>query len=117
MEDVMDGPEDTLRLIATNDERFIQWALKVRPESLVASALDTKTFAMVRLGALLALEASVASYQSTVDTALTAGATAEEIVACLIAVGPVIGEARLVLTGSHLACAMGYDLDGIPEAQ
>lgn len=115
----MDGPEDTLRLIATNDERFIQWSLKVRPETLVASALDPKMFALVQLGALLALESPVASYKSTVDTALRAGATAEEIVACLVAVGPAIGAARLVLTGSHLACAMGYDLDGstVPQGE
>ena len=113
----MDGPEDTLRLIATNDEHFIQWALQVRPEGLVASALDPKTFALVRLGALLALESSVASYQATVDAALAAGATSEEIVACLVAVGPAIGEARLILTGSHLACAMGYELDGGSEVK
>jgi hypothetical protein len=40
-----------------------------------------------------------------------AGADDEELVGVLVAVGPAIGFARLVLVAPRLALAIGYDID------
>ncbi len=66
---------------------------------------------LVQLGALLALGASTTSLRATVDNAIVAGATEEEIVGVLIAIAPAVGLARVVAAAPKLALAIGYDLD------
>jgi len=58
------------------------------PGHVEASGLDPKSCALVRLGALVALDAGCVSYQWGVQWALAAGATADEIVGTLMAVAP-----------------------------
>ncbi|HET6686859.1 MAG TPA: carboxymuconolactone decarboxylase family protein [Jiangellaceae bacterium] len=104
-----------LRSLALNDEEFIDSVLSIRPEDVEASGLDPKAHALVRLGALLALDAAPASYQSVVGSALASGATVEEIVGVLIAVAPMVGIARIVSAAPELALAVGYDIDSALE--
>jgi alkylhydroperoxidase/carboxymuconolactone decarboxylase family protein YurZ len=101
--------------LALNDEEFIDSVLAMRPEDAEASGLDPKAHALVRLGALLALDAAPASYQSVVGAALAAGASVEEIVGVLIAVAPTVGIARIVSAAPELALAVGYDIDSALE--
>ena len=74
-------------------------------------ALDPKTGALVHLGALISLGASTTSYRLAVEGAYAAGATDEEIVAVLAAVGPAAGAARAVAAAPGLALALGYDVE------
>jgi alkylhydroperoxidase/carboxymuconolactone decarboxylase family protein YurZ len=104
-----------LRSLALNDEEFIDSVLAIRPKDVEASGLDPKAHALVRLGALLALDAAPASYQSVVGAALASGATVEEIVGVLIAVAPTVGVARIVSAAPELALAVGYDIDSALE--
>jgi 4-carboxymuconolactone decarboxylase len=80
------------------------------------AALDPKADALVRIGATLALGASRGACQSAVASALEAGACDEEIVATLIAVARVIGNARVVFAAPAIASALGYDIDGALES-
>lgn len=50
-----------------------------------------------------------------VDQAAAAGASSNEMVGVLIAVGPTIGLASLVACAPRLAAAIGYDLETDPE--
>ncbi len=70
---------------------------------------------MARLSALIALDAPVVSYQSTVIDALASGVTADEIVGTLIAVAPIVGLARVTSAAPAIALALGYDLDAAFE--
>jgi alkylhydroperoxidase/carboxymuconolactone decarboxylase family protein YurZ len=104
-----------LTRLALNDEVFVECLLEqgtVRPR---ASALDGRTSALVRLGALLALDAAPASYSSQVAMALASGATEDEIVEVLVAVTPSIGAARAVSAAPELALALGFDVDVMLE--
>lgn len=74
-------------------------------------ALTPKVDLLVRLGALLALGASATSIGATVQRALAAGASEQEIVGVLVAVAPAVGLARIVSSAPRLASAIGYDLD------
>ena len=109
--------EDTLRSLAINDQRFVRSVLRMTPHTVDVSRLDCKTHALVRLGALLALDAAFSSYQEDVEAALAAGATADEIVGTLVAVAPSVGLARVVSAASELALALGYDVEAALEAQ
>lgn len=108
--------EKALRDLAVNDERFVEDVLAMQLANIEASDLDPKTHALVRLGALVALDAAPASYQWNVGMALAAGATVDEIVGVLIAVAPTVGLARAVSAASELALAIGYDIDAALEA-
>ncbi len=108
--------EEKLRRLTLNDETFIESGLAIELEDTEASGLDSKTHALVRLGALLALNAAAASYQWNVRTALAAGATVDEIVGVLVAVAPITGVARVVAAAPNLAMAVGYDVDAALEA-
>jgi 4-carboxymuconolactone decarboxylase len=105
------GSERTLLSLALNDEPSVQTALMVEAEPEAGCALDPRTLALVRIGVFVSLNAAPASYGWSVDAALAAGATADEIVATLIAVAPVVGIARVVAAAPALASAIGYDID------
>ena len=107
---------ETLRSLALNDERFVDSVLGMGHDTVEVSGLDQKTHALVRLGAALAIDAAPSSYQSTIDMALAAGASIDEVVGTLIAVAPTIGLARVVSAAPELALALGYDLDAAFEA-
>jgi 4-carboxymuconolactone decarboxylase len=110
------GYEQKLRCLAVHDERFLESIFSTTEGNRSESELDPKIHALVRIGALLGLDAATASFQSDVDAALGAGASLEEIVGTLIAVAPTIGSARTVAQVRELALAIGYDVDaGLEE--
>jgi alkylhydroperoxidase/carboxymuconolactone decarboxylase family protein YurZ len=102
---------ETLRSLAISDEAFVESVLGMGHDTVEVSQLDPKTHALVRLGAAYAIDAAPSSYQSTIELALAAGASVDEIVGSLIAVAPTIGLARVVSAAPELALALGYDLD------
>jgi 4-carboxymuconolactone decarboxylase len=103
--------EDLLRRLAFNDENAVRLVLQDVPAVCGPSPLDAKTHALVRLGALLSLGAATDSCRLAVDLARSAGATEDELVGALVAIGPVAGFARLVAVAPRLALAIGYDVD------
>jgi 4-carboxymuconolactone decarboxylase len=103
--------EERLRRLALHDDRLIQSMLAIPPGPVEASGLDQKICALVRLGALVALDAACVSYQWGVQWALAAGATADEIVGTLMAVAPITGVTRIVAAAPEVALALGYDID------
>jgi hypothetical protein len=111
------GSERTLRSLALNDEPSIQSAMQValQHDHNTTCCVDSRTQALVRLGALVAIGAAPASYGWSVDAALAAGATVDEIVGTLLAIAPVVGFARVVAAAQPLAGAIGYDVDAALE--
>ena len=92
------------------DDAFVESILD-RDEATELSMLDGKTWALVRLGALIAVDAAPASYLEAVDAARIAGATDDEIVGSLVSVVTLIGVPRAVSAAPKLSLAVGYDVD------
>ncbi len=107
--------EDRLRSLALGDEGFIRSVLGIEQDTVEVSRLAPKTHALVRLAASLAIDAAPSSYHATVEAALAAGATIDEIVGTVIAVAPTVGLARIVSAAPELALALGYDVDAALE--
>lgn len=102
-----------LRRLAINDEDFAaECASGVGAESV---ELDPKTLALVRLGALVAVGGAVPSYGAEADAAVSAGATAAEIVEVLLGIVSVVGLPSVVTAAPSLAMALGYDVDDALE--
>jgi alkylhydroperoxidase/carboxymuconolactone decarboxylase family protein YurZ len=108
--------EERLRSLALNDEHFARSVLGIELDTADVSRLDAKTHALIRLGALLAVDAAPSSYQASVEAASAAGATVDEIVGAVIAVAPTVGLARVVSAAPELALALGYDVDAALDA-
>jgi 4-carboxymuconolactone decarboxylase len=103
--------ECTLRRLALNDEGAVAHALEIGRSGIDDSPLDERTFALVRLGALLCSGAARESLRWAAELAQAQGATEDQIVAVLEAVAPVAGLARIVEVAPDLAIAIGYDIE------
>src|SRR5215212_10533768 len=108
--------QERLLSLALSDDCFVGSVLGMGHDTVVTSRLDPKTHALVRLAALLALDASQSSYNASVEVALASGASFDEIVGILIAMAPAVGLARVVSAAPELALALGYDVDAALEA-
>ncbi len=100
----------TLRRLAVRDDRYINALLSEDGASATLAGIDPRSHALVRIAALIALDAAPPSYMSAVEAGLKAGATYDEIVGTLIAVMPIVGVARVVSAAPNLGLALGYDV-------
>ena len=103
---------ELLQRLALNDEPTVRRLVGAGPGGAVG-ALDAKSAALVRLGALLSVGAATASCRVTAEVARAAGASDEEIVAVLVAVAPVVGGARVVDAAPRLALAIDHDVEAL----
>lgn len=110
------GPADKLRLLAENDTAFIASEIAAEPVGGDIDRLDEKTTDLVRLGALVAVDAPQAAYSATVARALSAGATDDDLIDTLLAVAPSVGLTRVVAAAPKLAVALGFDIEAALEA-
>ena len=100
----------TLRRLALRDDLYIKGLLVEERASPALSGLDSGAHALVRIAALIAVDAAPPSYMSAVSAALDAGLSMEQIVETLIAVMPTVGVARVVSAAPKLGLALGYDV-------
>jgi 4-carboxymuconolactone decarboxylase len=111
----VDPHQTTLTKLAIADDAYYDKLLAGMGASVAESHLDQKTLALVRLGALVAVDAPSPGYMWTVETAKRHGATDDEIVGCLIAALPAVGVANVVSAAPKLGLALGYDVSAALE--
>ena len=111
----MEDYQRTLRKLAVRDEQYIEALLQNDRANPTLSGIDERAHALIRIGALIALDASTPAYMDSVNKALRAGATREEIVGTLITVLPTVGVARVVTAAPKLGLAIGYDVGAALE--
>jgi alkylhydroperoxidase/carboxymuconolactone decarboxylase family protein YurZ len=80
-------------------------------ESMEASGLDEATLMLVRIAALIAVDAPAASYLLNVGVAGEAGVSTEQVEGVLAAVAPIVGTARVASAVTHMAQALGMAID------
>ena len=107
---------ETLRRLSLRDDASIDRVIADDVANQAASHLDAKTHALVRFGALVAMDAATPSYVHAIGIARSAGASPDEIVGCLIAVLPAVGVARVVSAAPKVGLGLGYDVDAALEA-
>ena len=111
----MDDYKLTLRKLALRDDRFIDSLLSQDRASARVSGIDPLSHALLRIAALIAIDAAPPSFMSAVEAGLDAGASYDEIVGTLIAVMPIVGVARVVSAAPNLGLALGYDVSAALE--
>lgn len=78
----------------------------VLEESFNESNLDPKSFMLVRMAALAAMDASPASWLMNLKVGKELGLSEEDAIGTLIAITPVIGTARVMSAAGNITKAM-----------
>ena len=100
-----------LRRLAVSDDGTLGSIFDGELTDLEDSDLGDKARALVRLAALIAVDAGVPSYQWAVSVARAAGIRDDQVTGVLLSVAPVVGSARVASAAPGLASALGYELD------
>jgi len=112
--DVSDATRDILGALSRGDPDLMAEGLEMRANWEAKSGLDSRAYSLVKIAALIALDAPPASYVWQVGTALAEGATPEDIVGVLIAIAPQVGGPKLVAAAPEIMIALGLTLpDGM----
>lgn len=102
--------QDILRKLAIIDEGFVEDGAGLGLGPAGTTALDARTVALLRLGALVAIGSSTICHEWSAARALAAGATDVEIAEVLLAIAPVAGLCRVASAAPDVAAALGYDI-------
>ena len=112
--DVAENTREMLTALALGDPDLLAAGLEIRAEWQERSGLDARSYALVKLASLIALDAPPASYLWQVSLALEAGATPEDLIGVLIAVAPQVGGPKVVAAAPEIMVALGLSLpDGV----
>jgi len=111
---VGEATRTALAELALGDPELLGESLELRAELQRRSGLDPRSFSLVKIAALMALDAPPASYMWQVGNALDADATPEDLIGVLRAITPQIGGPRAVAAAPELMVALGLSLpDGV----
>jgi alkylhydroperoxidase/carboxymuconolactone decarboxylase family protein YurZ len=108
---VSDETHQLLSGLSAGKLDVLEEAVGLRQLNRVGSGLDARTFALVKIATLIALDAPPASYAWQVANALEEGATAEDFIGVLRAVAPQVGGPRIIAAAPEIMLAMGLALE------
>src|ERR1044071_2092985 len=99
--DVDDPTKDALTGLALGDLQVLESALELREAWQERSGLDARAFSLVKIAALIAVDAPPASYLWQVSNALDAGATPNETLGVMRPIAPQGGRPTVVRAPSE----------------
>jgi alkylhydroperoxidase/carboxymuconolactone decarboxylase family protein YurZ len=108
--EVDDATKDALNGLALGDLEVLESALALREAWQERSGLDPRAFSLVKIAALIAVDAPPASYLWQVSNALDSGATPAEILGVMRAIAPQVGGPRVVAAAPEIMVALGLSL-------
>jgi 4-carboxymuconolactone decarboxylase len=91
-----------LESIVPGESPLVESLVRMQLDTQEQSGLDDRTYVLVRIAALVAADASAAPYPVNPPVADDLGVTADDVRGVLIALGPLVGSAR-VLSGAEKA--------------
>ncbi len=84
---------------------------KMTADSIEATSLDARSLMLVRIAALVSVDAPPASYLLNLRVAGESGVDAEEVQDVLAAVAPIVGTARVASAAGKMVRALGLELE------
>src|SRR3954463_3797627 len=92
----------------TDESPVLDALTDITAVSLAKCKLDPREFMMARIAALVAVDASAASYLLNTPSAMDGGVTIEDVQNVLIAVAPIVGTPRVVSAAARITRALGF---------
>ncbi|MFH9694242.1 carboxymuconolactone decarboxylase family protein [Streptomyces globisporus] len=96
--------------LAEADAPVFETLVQMTLDTFERSGLEEETYLLARIAALVAMDASPASYLLNIGTAAEAGVPLEKVQGTLVAIAPVVGSARIVSAARAIGEAFGLDI-------
>ena len=84
---------------------------KMTADSLEASSLDPQTLALVRVAALVAVDAPAVSYLLNLEAAAELGIDGDRVRGVLAAIAPIVGTDRIAAATGNIVKALAVELE------
>ncbi len=110
MADVAQDTHEVLTGISVGDASVLDTAIGMRELGREVTGLDARTYALVKIAALIALDAPPVSYAWQIGNALDEGVTPEDILGVLRAVAFQVGGPKVVAAAPEIMLALGLAL-------
>jgi 4-carboxymuconolactone decarboxylase len=98
-------------MAAQSDAPVLDLLGKMTEASFEASSLDPQSMMLVRIAALVAVDAPPVSYLMNLGAAAEAGLDAEQVRGVLAAVAPIVGTARVAAATGKIVRALALELE------
>ena len=96
---------------STTDTPVLDLLAGMTADSIEASSLDSETLMLVRIAALVAVDAPAASYLLNLGGASEVGVDAEQVRGVLAAVAPIVGTARVASATGNIVKALDVAIE------
>ena len=93
------------------DRPVLDLLARMTADSLDASSLDPRSILLVRIAALISVDAPPASYLLNLGIASEVDVDAEQVQGVLAAVAPIVGTARVAAAAVNIARALGLAIE------
>ena len=107
--------EETFRRLTIGDRALLATFGDEDATRRLGLALDARVESLIRLAALIALDAPYASFRCAVEAAQRAGAREEDLLATLVLLGDIVGTPKVISAAPRIALAAGYDVEAALE--
>jgi 4-carboxymuconolactone decarboxylase len=104
---VAEVTREALGGLSVDDPELLVGGLAARTLRQTRSGLDPKTFSLVKMAALIAVDAPASSYMWQVANGLAAGCTPQEILGVLQAIAPQVGGPKVAAAAPEIMVAIG----------
>jgi alkylhydroperoxidase/carboxymuconolactone decarboxylase family protein YurZ len=105
--DVNEATKEALAGLAVSDPELLLAGIEARTDWQQGSGLDPRSYSLVKIAVLIALDAPPASYAWQVNNALASGCTPDELLGVLRAIAPQVGGPKVVAAAPELMVALG----------
>ena len=93
------------------DSPVLDLIARMTADSLEVSTLDAETLMLVRIAALVAVDAPPASYLLNLGVASEVGVSADQVRGVLAAVAPIVGTPRVTAATGNIMRALGVAIE------
>jgi alkylhydroperoxidase/carboxymuconolactone decarboxylase family protein YurZ len=93
--------------MATGEAPVLEALLDLNAVSIARSELEPTTLLLVRLAALVAVDAPAASYLMHIGAAAESGIKIDDVQDVLVTVAPIVGTARVLAAAGKITDALG----------
>src|SRR6478735_7122289 len=94
-----------------DDAPVLDLLARMTADSLAASSLDTETLILVRIAALVAVDAAPVSYALNLEAAAAGGLDIDSIRGVLTAIAPIVGTARIAAATGNIVTALAAEVE------
>jgi alkylhydroperoxidase/carboxymuconolactone decarboxylase family protein YurZ len=98
---------------STNDNPILDLLKDMTAASLDATSLDEQTVMLVRIAALVAVDAPPVSYAMNLEAAADVGLDVEQVRGVLAGIAPIVGTVRVVSATSSIAKALAIEIEDL----